>query len=150
MWAQSGSEAIEVRTRSLIEDAEEEIVLIVGQEALLTDDLVDSLNAVSNGVTVIVGAVTETIQARIRELMPDASVFVSGLDWLHEQGDGEHAASIGRLLMIDREMVLVSSHDPETGAEHSVFGQGFGNGFVVILRRLMATGLLTADDPSEE
>jgi hypothetical protein len=37
---------------------------------------------------------------------------------------------------------------PETKEERATFGEGFGNGLVVIARRLMAQGLLTARDPA--
>lgn len=43
----------------------------------------------------------------------------------------------------------MSSLIPETGEERAVFGEGFGNGLVVIARRLMAQGLLTARDPEQ-
>ena len=34
--------------------------------------------------------------------------------------------------------------------EQAVFGRGFDNGLVVIMRRLMALGLLPVDDPGTE
>jgi hypothetical protein len=36
---------------------------------------------------------------------------------------------------------------PTTKEERAVFGEGFGNGLVVIARRLMAQGLVTVRDP---
>ena len=50
IWAMSGRDAIENRTDQLIEDAAEEVVLVVGDESLLTEDLVATLNDVDNGV----------------------------------------------------------------------------------------------------
>jgi hypothetical protein len=52
------------------------------------------------------------------------------------------------LLLIDRSAILVSSIMPETKEEQAIFGEGFGNGLVVIARRLMSQGLLTARDPA--
>jgi len=56
---------------------------------------------------------------------------------------------IGRLLLVDRSSILVSTVDPTTGDEHAVFGDGFKNGLVAISRRLMAQGLLPTRDPSK-
>jgi len=36
---------------------------------------------------------------------------------------------------------------PESKEERAIFGEGFGNGLVVISRRLMAQGLLQNRDP---
>jgi hypothetical protein len=117
-----------------------------GAEQVLGDELFERLEqAIDDGVTVIVGAVTAEIEARISDTLPGAQVFVSGLDWLRGGGGGgshRRDAAVGRLLLVDREAILVSSIVPSTGDEHVVFGRGFENGLVVIVRRLMATGLL--------
>jgi len=42
---------------------------------------------------------------------------------------------------------MVSSIMPESKAEQAIFGDGFGNGLVVIARRLMAEGLVPVRDP---
>lgn len=59
--------------------------------------------------------------------------------------------TISRLLLVDRNTILVSSvykkDSNELSEEKAVFGKGFDNGIVVIARRLMATGLNSADDP---
>jgi hypothetical protein len=49
---------------------------------------------------------------------------------------------VGRLLLIDRSTILVSTIDPDTGDEHAVYDDGFKNGLVVVSRRLMAQGLV--------
>ena len=81
--------------------------------------------------------------------VPDATTFISGLEWLHGEDATENEAAIGRLLLIDRSTILVSSLMPGTKEEQAIFGEGFGNGLVVIARRLMAQGLLTARDPRQ-
>jgi sugar-specific transcriptional regulator TrmB len=149
IWAMSGRDAIENRTDQLIEDAAEEVVLVVGDESLLTDDLVATLDDVGNGVDLLIGALTEALQDRIQTAVPDATTFISGLEWLHGADGTENETAIGRLLLIDRSTILVSSLMPDTGEEQAIFGDGFGNGLVVIARRLMAQGLLTARDPKQ-
>ena len=149
IWAMSGREAIENRMDQLIEEASEEVVLVVGDESLLTDDLVASLNDVGTGVDLLIGALTESLQDQIHTAVPDATTFISGLEWLHGEDATENETAIGRLLLVDRSTILVSSLMPGTKEEQAIFGEGFGNGLVVISRRLMAQGLLTARDPKQ-
>ena len=149
IWAMSGRDAIENRTDQLIEDASEEIVLVVGDESLLTEDLVVSLNDVGNGVDLLIGALTKSLQNQIQTAVPDATTFISGLEWLQGENVTEDETAIGRLLLVDRSTILVSSIMPGSREEQAIFGEGFGNGLVVIARRLMAQGLLTARDPKQ-
>lgn len=147
IWAMSGRDAIENRTDQLIKDASEEVVLVVGDESLLTEDLVATLNDVGNGVDLLIGALTESLQEQIQTAVPNAKTFISGLEWLHGEDTTADETAIGRLLLVDRSTILVSSLMPDTKDEEAIFGEGFGNGLVVIARRLMAQGLLIARDP---
>ncbi len=149
VWAMTGRVAIENRTNDLIREATDEIVLVLGDESLLTEDLIDSLNEVGNGVDLLIGALTETLQDRIQTAVPDAKTFISGLEWLHGEYAAEDDTAIGRLLLVDRSTILVSSIMPDSKEERAIFGKGFGNGLVVIARRLMAQGLLTVRDPKQ-
>lgn len=149
VWAMSGRDAIENRTDQLIEKASMEVVLVLGDESLLTEDLVASLNDLGNEVDLLIGALTESLQDQIQTAVPDATTFISGLEWLHGENVTEDETAIGRLLLVDRSTILVSSLMPETKEEQAIFGEGFGNGLVVISRRLMAQGLLIARDPGQ-
>jgi sugar-specific transcriptional regulator TrmB len=137
VWAMSGREAIENRTDELLETATEEIVLVI----------VGTLNDVDGDIELVVGALTEPLQRRVQAAVPAATTFVSGLEWLHGT-DAEDQTAVGRLLLVDRSTILVSSIIPDTGKEQAIFGEGFGNGLVVIARRLMAQGLIPARDPT--
>ena len=149
VWALSGREAIANRTRQLLAEATEEVVLVIGEESLVLDDLVAELNDVPDGIAVIVGTLSSDLEERLGEEVPGAKVFVSGLDWLRGNGPLDDTA-IGRMLLVDRETILMSSYDPDTEEEHAVFGGGFGNGFVVIVRRLLETGLFPVDRPTSD
>lgn len=149
IWAMNGQEAIEGRSNQLIETAMDEIVLVIGDESLLTDELVGTLNDVDPDVELIVGALTEPLKERVEELVPGATTFTSGLEWLHGEAVTENKTAIGRLLLVDRSTILVSTILPDTKAEKAIFGEGFGNGLVVISRRLMAQGLIPARDPNQ-
>jgi sugar-specific transcriptional regulator TrmB len=147
IWAMNGRDAIENRTDQLIEKATNEIVLVIGDESLLTEDLVETLNEVDDGIDLIIGTLTESLQDQVQAAVPDATTFVSGLEWLHGEHTTEDDTAIGRLLLADRSTILVSSIMPDTKKEQAIFGEGFGNGLVVIARRLMAQGLIPARDP---
>lgn len=147
IWAISGRDAIENRTGELIDKATDEIVLVVGDESLLTEGLVDTLNAVDDDIDLIVGALSESLQDQVEAAVPGATTFVSGLEWLRGEELVDDETAIGRLLLVDRSTILVSSILPDSKEEQAIFGEGFGNGLVVISRRLMAQGLVPARDP---
>jgi sugar-specific transcriptional regulator TrmB len=147
IWAMTGRDAIENRTDQLIEKATNEIVLVIGHASLLTEDLVETLNEVDDEHDLIIGTLTEPLQDQVQAAVPDATTFVSGLEWLHGEHTTEDDTAIGRLLLIDRSTILVSSIMPDTKREQAIFGEGFRNGLVVIARRLMAQGLIPARDP---
>ncbi|PSP99721.1 transcriptional regulator [Halobacteriales archaeon QS_4_70_19] len=147
IWAITGREAIENRTEQLLESSEDEVVLVIGDESLLTDDLVETLNAVDPDIELVVGTLTEQLQEEVEEAVPGATTFISGLEWLHGGDATEDETAIGRLLLVDRSRILVSSIMPDSGEEQAIFGTGFGNGLVVIARRLMSQGLIPARDP---
>jgi hypothetical protein len=63
----------------------------------------------------------------------------SDIDWLNnEVGDDE--PMVGRVVLADREKVLVSSFVTSKTEEHAIFGKGFGNGLVTIARRVISPG----------
>ena len=153
VWALSGTTAITNRTQQLIDAAGREVVLIIGREEVVTDELLEQLQeALDTGLDVLVGTQTEEIRTQIAETLPNAEVFISGLEWLHSSPlEADDDTTISRLLLIDKNTILVSSvHETATGGvetEKAVFGRGFDNGIVVIARRLMATGLPRRQDP---
>jgi sugar-specific transcriptional regulator TrmB len=81
-WALSGSEAIANRTQQLIGEADDEIVLVLGIDEVLSDGRCESLTAaVDEGVSVIVGALADSVQEGANRRL-DAEVFLSELEWL--------------------------------------------------------------------
>lgn len=148
VWSLTGTEGITSRTLQLLNEATDEVVLLISAEKIVTDELAEKLNeAAERGVTVIVGTVTESLREVIREAVPRAEVFVSELDWLHDEVADADEVAIGRMLLVDRSTILLSATSETDGVERAVFGRGFGNGLVVITRRLMATGLVPSRDP---
>ncbi|QLD89546.1 TrmB family transcriptional regulator [Natronomonas salina] len=147
VWSISGQPSIETRANTLISSATDEIVLVIGDESLLTQGLITTLNDVGDGAEIIIGALTESLREQIQGKVPEATTFISGLEWLHGPGRSEKDTEIGRLLLADRSAILVSTLVLATESEHAIFGEGFGNGMIVIARRLLSQGLLPRRDP---
>jgi len=150
VWSMSGVDAIANRANQLVKDATEEVVLVLGDDSLLTTELVDSLTALGAEVDLLIGTVTESLEARIHDAVPNATTFLSGLDWLRNGAEPDENLAIGRLLLVDRSAILVSTIVPDSHEEQAIFGGGFRNGLIVIARRLLAQGLLPQRDPHPE
>ena len=154
VWTLSGSAAIENRINQLTTEAEEELLLIFDQRVDLSGRLIDHLaEAAARGANVLIGTTDESTQRQLQEHLPRTSVFLSELKWLDESPIPKDDTTISRLLLVDKATIMVSTFEettPENGVrEQAVFGRGFNNGFVAIVRRLMAAGLgtLPANDP---
>lgn len=148
VWTLTGKTAISNRAEDLLSGAEGEVVLVLGDESLVNDELLDVLNDIGEDVDLLVGAISETVESQVARAAPEATTFISGLEWLHGVDDTGEVA-IGRLLLVDRSKFLVSSIVSQSGNEQAIFGSGFGNGLIVIARRLMAQGLVHGRDPGQ-
>lgn len=148
VWSLSGTGAIETRTTDLIDEAEREVVLVLGEASVATDGLFDGLSSAQDrGLELLIGTVDTDLREVTMDRVPDAKVFVSGLEWLAPGVVDGDDTEISRLLMIDRETILVSTRQADGTPEKAVFGRGFNNGIVAIGRRLISTGLLPSEDP---
>ncbi|AHG00111.1 transcriptional regulator [Halostagnicola larsenii XH-48] len=152
VWSLSGTAGITSRTQQLIDDADQELVFVLGDEDIFTEQLIERIRAAQQrGVTVIIGTTAESIRERVQDELPGTQVFVSGLAWLSGSLWSDDDTEIGRLLLVDQSSILVSTFHESAGGEHeheqAVFGRGFDNGLVTIARRLMATGLPAVEDP---
>ncbi|ELY59091.1 TrmB family transcriptional regulator [Natronolimnohabitans innermongolicus] len=151
IWSLTGYEAIESRTFELIERADSEIVLLVVDEAVLSETLFDSLEqSAGRELSVVLGGQSEAVIDRLESRLPDFRVFETGLDWLVASED-ETEVAISRILLIDRETLLIGTYYPSTGEtkEQAIFAKGLQNGVVVLLRRLVTAGLPPINDPGK-
>ncbi|APW97833.1 transcriptional regulator [Halobiforma lacisalsi AJ5] len=153
VWSLAGNEAIDSRTLDLIDDAESEVALLVVDEALLSDALFDRLHdAVEEEISIVLGGQTEEITSRLGAELPNVTTFETGLDWLTGPW-ADHEVAISRILLVDRETLLIGSYYPDsadsTKSEQAVYATGLENGVVVLLRRLISSGLPATGDPTK-
>ena len=142
VWSLSGSASIDGRVEQLIDKATEEVIIVSRHGSVFSEELLDRLRtATDRGVDVVVGTWDESIRERIETDLPDAEVFVSGMEVLTESPFSDDETDLGRLLLVDQSALLVSSFADDGGGERAVFGRGFDNGLVAVMRRLMATGV---------
>lgn len=141
VWTTTGTDTITRRAIGFIDQGDEEIVLIVKGEQVISEGLLERLRvAQERGVAMYLGTLSETVHERLQETVPDATVFESELEWLQPQ-TGEEDEAIGRLLLVDRDMLLLSSLEQHPHRESALWSEGIGNGLLVIARRLLASGL---------
>lgn len=144
VWGMTGGTAIKNRTTKLVDEAESELVVVVGDESVLTESLVEQLQAaLDRNVAILVGTTTTALQEMVQRAIPDIDVFVSELSWLEDSSLAEDHTQITRLLLLDNKTILVSTRSAHADAdadEQAIFGRGFDNGLVTIARRLMSTG----------
>ena len=137
VWSMSDRTSIDNRTKEMIEDAEDEVFFVVGEKELLNETVVESLSNVDTGVNLYIGVPEEGLRNRLRDELGSARMIGSELDWLND-GNTEDEPVVGRLVLADRDEVLVSSYVTDTTDEHAIYGTGLGNGLVTIARRVIS------------
>jgi sugar-specific transcriptional regulator TrmB len=146
VWTVDGQPAATERVLDFFAGAEEEIVYMTVED-LLTDDLITGLReAADRGVSIKLAGVSAAVQERIREDIPEATMFETLWVWSD--------TSAGRLMMVDGRKTLVSAlvdgaDDPSAPrSETAIWGEGEQNSLVVVLRAIFAWRLETAEPGS--
>lgn len=154
VWALNTHDQVTGRVVELVSEADDEVVLLVLDDNLLDRDVLDALaDASDRGVDVHVGTIVEETRNRVDEADVDARVFTTDLiEWFNAMSGSPR---IGRLLLVDREPVLVSAlHTEELPGvpnETAVWSDGIDHGFATFAERVMTYELQkNVDDESEE
>lgn len=135
VWTVTNRENVQQRIIEFVDAAEEEVVFMTVKE-LLTDEVVSHLREASDrGVSIRLGAMSESVSERLGDDLPEATVFDSLWTWSDTPA--------GRLLMVDQRKTLVSvlrsdgPDRPATGREETaIWGSGEDNSLVVVLRAM--------------
>lgn len=140
VWSLAGSETVTARTKQLVDSAESEVLLLVGDRTVVTNGINDRLqDAAGRGVDVVLGAGSESVRSHLAESTDDLYVFESDVEWL-SNGAYPSGTSVGRLLLVDDDALLASTVARGDGEvrEQAVCGNGPGNGLVLVLRGLLS------------
>ncbi len=147
VWVMEGLDAVGERLTSMVEDADERIVMAVATESLLTTDLPTALaRAVDRGVDVTVGSPGEPIRDEIAAVAPGARVVETWTWW--EEFPVRPRAMTSVLLVDDDALFVSSGTDAHPGADRhrAVWTDSDGTPLVPMMRPLL-TRAVTGDDP---
>lgn len=136
VWTVTGTETVSERVVDFVRMADEDVVYMT-VEPLLSEALVDQLRAASErGVSIKLGTMSDAVEERIHDEVPDVETFDSMWVWSDTPA--------GRLLMVDEEKTLVSVLVPEDEGpgerreETAIWGAGATNSLVVVLKAMFA------------
>lgn len=153
IWTISGIATIRSRAAELVEESDGEIVYLIGDGSVLSEELLGELaDASERGIPVYVGTATDRIYDRVDGVVPDLHRFESWIEWLWSPGSSSDAWSLGQILVVDRRAVLLSAHQepPHEEAEDSaVWTTGVGNGLGIVAERLLDAGIERLDAHSK-
>ncbi|MFC6954646.1 TrmB family transcriptional regulator [Halorubellus litoreus] len=139
VWVIEGGADVAERMVTLIEDADESVVVAIGAEGLLSEELLAALVAADErGVSVTVGSPGEPIRDRVVEAVPDATVLET---WTWWKSFPIRPGAVSSVLLVDGRALLVSSDDPGSlpGREghRAVWTDGANTPLVGLLRPLL-------------
>lgn len=131
VWSTTNQSAINERVHEFFSDATDEIVYLA-VESVLTDESLAQLRAASErGVTVRIANGTVPAHDEIQMAVPDAELVEPPWAW--------HRPPTGRLLLTDRERVLMSTlRDGDGPTETAIWGRGPQNSLVMVLETIVA------------
>lgn len=139
VWAINTNEQVTGRIVDLIAAANDEVVLIVLDDALLDENSLSALVETNDsGVDIHIGTISETIRERVENTEIDATVFSTDLvEWFTAMSGSPR---LGRLLMVDQGPILVSAlHEeqlPGVPNETAVWSDGVDHGFSTFAERV--------------
>ena len=127
VWTVSNSKAVTDRVLEFVEEAGEEVVYMSVEE-LLTDGIIDALAAANEGgATIQIAGVSPATRDRIETAIPAAETFETLWEWSD--------TTAGRLLMVDRDTILISVlTNDDVPEETAIWGSGSHNSLVVVLK----------------
>lgn len=147
VWEIADRKGVLIRMLMHIDDAEEEIYLLITTEDLLEQELLEALgDANERGVTIFAEVPQESVRTRLHETIPDCRVAITDLPV--EQLSVEDREP-GRLMMVDQETVLMSALKaglvPGETEETGLWSSEVGHGLIAWLRPLLLTRLERLD-----
>lgn len=139
VWEIADRQDVLNRIRMHIDNATDDVYLLLAHEDLLEDEVVTALReAASTDTAIWAEAPTEAARARLHRECPAIHVAVTDFT---EWSLPEPEQDLGRLLMVDGETILMSALQegliPNDVEESGVWGSAVGNGLVVWVQQLL-------------
>lgn len=147
VWQVGNQQDIRLQATSYIDDAEREIYLLVGASELLETALLEALaTALDKGVTVYLEVPSAAGCRRVRDAVASANVAVTDFEFGRDTVDSSAPPpALGRLLLVDRETVLLSARTegliPNETVETGLWGRESAHGLVGWLRYVLESRL---------
>lgn len=108
-------------------------------------------DALDRGVDVYIGTQTQAIRDRVREHLPEATIWEPQRDWMNMPPERE---KVGRLLFADREAIMLGTlskhNDHSIEHETAITGAGENNALVMLVREMLGSRLEHLDAQSED
>ncbi len=152
IWRLDGRANVIEHCRALCEYADEELFLLYTDEDLVEAACLRCLqDAVDRGVDVYVGTQTQAIRDRVREQVPDVTLWEPQRDWMNMPPERE---KVGRLLFADREAIMLGTlskhNDHGIQNETAITGVGEDNALVMLVRELLGSRVDHLDEQSAD
>lgn len=149
VWTVDSQGAVTDRVLDFISEADDEIVYMTVED-VLTEDILDALGAAAErGVRISLGGVSDGVQERIQDEIPEAELFDSLWVWSDTPA--------GRLMMVDRTQTLVSvlvngedAAPTDPRSETAIWGAGQTNSLVVVLKAIFTWRLENTDTTGDQ
>lgn len=141
IWTITGRRDVIDRGQAIVEGTDEELLLMCTTAGLFEEGCITRLqNAVDDGVSVLVGSPSSEVRNVVTERIPEVTVWEPTVDWL---GLPVTDGMLGRLVMADREAVMVGSlhdeRDSDTHREIAIWSCGTESGLVTTITQLLGS-----------
>ena len=138
-WTVTGHEAVNQRVQEFIDEADDELIYLTVDDYLTEDTLSVLRNADDRGLDIYIGGISDDVRDRIQDAVPSATLFETLWEWADTPA--------GTLLITDKQTALVSVRieevETEDTEEVAIWGTGYRNSLVVVLRAIFTWQLET-------
>ncbi|MFW6317061.1 MAG: DUF7344 domain-containing protein [Halorubrum sp.] len=144
-----GRERVVSFGQSVLENAEDELFCLFTDTQLLKAGCLARVRdaARERGVDVYLGTRDPAVREYVDENAPEVVVWEPDTDWLNLPVEGDR---VGRLLMADRETVMLGTLTEGRDEERAMVGEGEHNTLVTVVRQLLAPRIDEARGGAEE
>ncbi len=146
-----GRERVVSFAQALCDRADDELFCLFADTGMLEAGWFSRIRDASRrGVDVYLGTRDPDVRELVREQAPAVDLWAPDADWLSRPVDGR---TVGRLLLADREAVVVGTRGPADGddapAEKAIVGEGTDNALVVMIGQMVTPHLDGLDEQAD-